>query len=108
MTPPKRWPNHAEWARLEAVAIARRIRERTLEAQAALERNNRLLAAAILADIRSDATEIVAMLINVKGGTMKEDPGIERLKQQNEKLEREIRETKELIERLLKEKGEKR
>jgi predicted RNase H-like nuclease (RuvC/YqgF family) len=48
------------------------------------------------------------MLINVKGGTMKEDPSIERLKQQNEKLEREIRETKELIERLLREKGEKR
>jgi len=102
MTPSKRWPNHAEWARLDVIGLSRRIQDRTKEAQAAIERNNRLLAAALLADIRADAAEIITILVNVKGGQgpMAGQDSIERLKRQNEELERKLKEARDLAERL--------
>ncbi len=68
MTPRKKWPHHAEWARMDCIALASRIAEHTVKAQEALLDGNRLLAAAILADIRGWAKDIQLKLVQAKEG----------------------------------------
>lgn len=68
MTARKKWPHHAEWARQDCIALAFRIAEHTEKAQKALLDGNRLLAAAILADIRGWAKDIQLKLVEVRGG----------------------------------------
>jgi len=68
MTMRKKWPHHAEWARLDSLALASRIAEHTEKAQRALLDGNRLLAAAMLADIRGWAKDIQLKLVDARGG----------------------------------------
>lgn len=68
MTARKRWPNEAEWARQDAVALALDIQAKCGRIHAALEQNNRLLAAMLASEIKADAAEIRAKLIEARQG----------------------------------------
>jgi len=68
MTAPKRWPNQAEWARQDAIALAMAIQGKATRIHTALEQNNRLLAAMLAAEIKADAAEIRAKLVEAKNG----------------------------------------
>ncbi len=67
MTKPRPWPNRAEWARQDAIALARRIVEEAQRGQDILERErNPLQVAIILGRVIAAAGEIQRIMLEVR------------------------------------------
>lgn len=66
--PPKRWPNYAEWHRLEAIAGLQDIQRLSREAHRLMSAGQVVEAVILLGDVRERATAALEELKKAKDG----------------------------------------